>query len=71
MVSLSMMSFFRHLPNCVCSKCGNERYRFIIGKKVEGKVVSKNINIEEFNSQVVERYDVLDKKFHYRGKFLA
>ena len=69
MVRQERMSFFRHLPNCVCKKCGKEREKFIEGKKVNGGWVPEEVNIEEFNSQVIERYEVTDKKFHYRGKF--
>lgn len=71
MVKTDRMSFHNHLPNCVCSKCGNKRETMSFRKKNEGKWVPEEVNIEEFNSQVIERYEVTDGKFHYRGKFTA
>lgn len=71
MVRITRMSFFRHLPNCICAKCGNERDRFLMGKKVQGRPVTEDVNIEEFNNAIIDWYDLDDKKIHYRGKFTA
>lgn len=65
------MSFFRHLSNCVCSKCGKERVKFLNGKRHQGRQIQDEIDIEEFNNMLVERYDLGDGKIHYRGKFTA
>ena len=62
MVRIDKMSFFSHLPNCVCSKCGNERERFIRGKKVEGKYVGDVSDMKNFNK-------LIDDRYHYDGKF--
>ena len=71
MVQINRMSFFSHLPNCVCKKCGKERDRFLNGKKCQGKPLSDDVNVEEFNNMIVERYDLSDGKIHFRGKFTA